>query len=86
MLINRFARLAGCTALLVALIACQPSENPESAVSTASGDANPAPAEGASVEWPDITSEVKKDPAIEARIDELLAQMTLEEKDRKSVV
>jgi beta-glucosidase len=32
------------------------------------------------VEWPAITSAVKKDPAIEQRIDELMAKMTLEEK------
>lgn len=80
MLINHFARLASCIALLVTLIACQPSDNPESAASAETGDANSVPAEGAGVEWPDITSEVKKDPAMEARIDELLAQMTLEEK------
>lgn len=32
------------------------------------------------VEWPAISSVVKKDPAVEARIDELMAKMTLEEK------
>ena len=32
------------------------------------------------VEWPAITSAVKKDPAVEQRIEELLAKMTLEEK------
>lgn len=32
------------------------------------------------VEWPAISSAVKKDPALESRIDELLARMTLEEK------
>lgn len=32
------------------------------------------------VTWPALTSAVKKDPALEARIDELLAQMTVEEK------
>jgi beta-glucosidase len=32
------------------------------------------------VQWPTINSAVKKDPAIEARIDDLLARMTLEEK------
>lgn len=32
------------------------------------------------VEWPALTSAVKKDPAIEARITELMAKMTLEEK------
>ncbi|WP_288132504.1 glycoside hydrolase family 3 N-terminal domain-containing protein [Microbulbifer sp.] len=30
--------------------------------------------------WPQLTSPIKKDPAIEARIDELLAKMTVEEK------
>ncbi|MGV8837165.1 glycoside hydrolase family 3 protein, partial [Cellvibrio sp.] len=34
----------------------------------------------AKVEWPAITSAVKKDPAVETRIEELLAKMTLEEK------
>jgi beta-glucosidase len=32
------------------------------------------------VQWPSITSKVKKDPALEAKIDELLAQLSLEEK------
>src|SRR5690606_1076124 len=32
------------------------------------------------VTWPALTRAVKKDPALEARIDELLAQMTVEEK------
>lgn len=32
------------------------------------------------VEWPTITSAVKKDPAVEQRIDALMAKMTLEEK------
>jgi beta-glucosidase len=32
------------------------------------------------INWPALTSSVKKDPALEARIDELLAQMTVEEK------
>lgn len=32
------------------------------------------------MQWPSITSKVKKDPAIEAKIDDLLGQMTLEEK------
>lgn len=32
------------------------------------------------MQWPSITSKVKNDPAVEARVDELLAQMSLEEK------
>jgi len=32
------------------------------------------------VQWPTITSKVKKDPTLEAKIDELLAQLSLEEK------
>ncbi|MEN0036173.1 MAG: glycoside hydrolase family 3 N-terminal domain-containing protein [Cellvibrio sp.] len=32
------------------------------------------------MQWPSITSKVKKDPALEAKIDELLAQLSLEEK------
>ena len=32
------------------------------------------------MQWPSITSKVKKDPALEAKIEELLAQLSLEEK------
>lgn len=32
------------------------------------------------MQWPSITSKVKKDPALEAKVDNLLAQMSLEEK------
>lgn len=32
------------------------------------------------MQWPSIASKVKKDPALEAKIDELLAQLSLEEK------
>ncbi|MFC3114583.1 glycoside hydrolase family 3 protein [Cellvibrio fontiphilus] len=63
-------------ALLLSLLAGCDSKKTE-----APPAATDAPAAQASkVEWPAITSAVKKDPAVEARIEELLARMTLEEK------
>jgi len=60
--------LAGCDA--------QKTDSP----TTPSTPAPVTATEPAKVEWPAIKSAVKKDPAVEARIDELLARMTLEEK------
>lgn len=80
---NSFYRLllASMTAAAV-LAGCDTSNNAES---VAAPDAvTPSVAITAeastSVQWPAIKSTVKKDPALEARIDELLARMTLEEK------
>jgi beta-glucosidase len=57
--------------LLVGLAACDSPKDNSQESSSADSD---------KVEWPAITSVVKKDPVIEAQIDELLAKMTLEEK------
>jgi len=68
---HTFWRMAIAGALLTTIAGCQ----------TADGSAKDGvkTARDASI-WPAVTSEVKSDPAIEARIDELLSQMTLEEK------
>ncbi|MCW8125911.1 glycoside hydrolase family 3 protein [Microbulbifer halophilus] len=47
------------------------------------GDGGAAPEEvqaGGAVEWPQLTSRVAENPQLEARLDQLLEQMTLEEK------
>ncbi|HEY0892981.1 MAG TPA: glycoside hydrolase family 3 protein, partial [Cellvibrio sp.] len=59
------------------LIGCDSKTTETTATTTPTPTATTAPAK---VEWPAITSAVKKDPAVETRIDELLAKMTLEEK------
>lgn len=55
------------------LAACQPGAGPSTTASQAVNKNNPDI-------WPEIHSEVGQDPAIESRIDELLSNMTLEEK------
>ncbi len=80
MSMNHFLRLAVGALLLTTLAACQPSEDASEADQGASEPVSSAPVSEIGVDWPAITSEVKTDPAIEARIDELLAQMTLKEK------
>ncbi|MCP8898154.1 glycoside hydrolase family 3 protein [Gilvimarinus xylanilyticus] len=72
MAIKSFMRLAVTGAVLAAMAACQ-SSDPKSADSSeaAKGDASI---------WPQIESQVATDPAIEARIADILSQMTLEEK------
>ena len=62
----------GVAALLLTLLGCQEISDPETAAAKSE-------ASSASL-WPSLTSAVKKDPAVEARIDELLAQMTVEQK------
>lgn len=69
-------RLLSGAMLLSLLSACDSRKAEEPAVTTTT----PEVAAVAKVEWPAINSAVKKDPAIEARIDELLSRMTLEEK------
>lgn len=65
---------AASVLVLTALVGCDSSKNE----STATPETNASAVE--KVEWPTITSAVKKDPAVESRIDELMAKMTLEEK------
>lgn len=60
-------------AVIVLQVGCS-KDNQEAATSV------PQVVEPSTVQWPAITSAVKKDPAVEARIDELLSRMTLEEK------
>ncbi|WP_041523022.1 glycoside hydrolase family 3 protein [Gilvimarinus agarilyticus] len=69
MAINSFQRLTLAGAVMAALVGCQTQS-----------DSSQSSAKTTKVTWPAIESEVQKDPAIEARIDELLSQMTLEEK------
>lgn len=61
---------------LTALIGCSPEEPKTRPDDQPQADAKA----NASVEWPSLTSSVAKDPEIEARIEALLEQMTLEEK------
>ena len=77
---NSIFRGSLLAAAVVALLAgCDKSGKPEEA---AAGAAAPSPvvATDSSVEWPVLTSAIPQDPAIEARISELLARMTVEEK------
>ena len=63
----------GVLALAVAgLVACAPDSSQSPAKSSAASSDN--------VAWPALESPVSRDPELEARIDDLLAQMTLEEK------
>ena len=70
--------LASGAVLLGLLTGCdsKTTDVPSTPVTSASS----AAATPTKVEWPAITSAVKKDPAVEARIEDLLARMTLEEK------
>ncbi|BFM21051.1 glycoside hydrolase family 3 protein [Gilvimarinus japonicus] len=70
MAINAFQRLTLAGAVMAALVGCQTQNDSASAGTSKSNH----------VAWPAVHSEVEQDPAIEARIDELLSQMTLEEK------
>lgn len=66
-------------AAVTALASCdssKKSETAEAAPSTTKAVVDTA----AGVKWPAVVSSVKKDPALEARIDEILGRMTLEEK------
>ncbi len=64
-------------AVLLSMLAGCDAQKTEAPTAT-----TPAPATttATKVEWPAINSAVKKDPAVETRIDELMAKMTLEEK------
>jgi len=81
MLTYRFLRQLPLVGLLLAMTACSPSDDSVSA-EQAPSEAAPSvsSASSSAVNWPALTSEVKRDSALEARIDELLAQMTVEEK------
>ena len=70
-MMNRVLLLVG----LLAMAACAATnEAPPTALSAASAAAEP------SAIWPRVASRVATDPAIEARIDAMLARMTLEQK------
>lgn len=73
--------LASAVSLLVAaaLVGCDSSSKTASESSAAAPVAETS-SSATKVEWPVLQSAIKKDPAVEARIDELLARMTLEEK------
>lgn len=62
------------------LSACQPSEEPASKSPAAESAVTDEAAAQGPVSWPKIDSEVTLNPDIEARIDDLLARMSLEEK------
>ncbi|MFV8783983.1 glycoside hydrolase family 3 protein [Microbulbifer sp. SA54] len=47
---------------------------------TTEGSGHESPTAHLNADWPQLTSGIAKDPAMEARIDELLARMSLEEK------
>jgi len=66
------------SALLLSLVTACDSKKAEETAATPT--AASAPAAATKVEWPAIKSAVQKDPAVEARITELMARMTLEEK------
>ena len=63
--------------VLTSLNACDKSAPPAADTNAKAGAASAA---GNAGQWPALTSAVAKNPAVEARIDELLARMTLEEK------
>lgn len=65
-------------ALLLSLVACSKQETSDTQAPAQS--APPINEKITGVEWPVIKSAVKKDSAIEKRVDDLLARMTLEEK------
>ncbi len=65
-------------AVLLSLISACDSKKTEAPAPVASS--TPAASVPAKVEWPALTSAIKKDPAVEARIADLLSRMTLEEK------
>jgi beta-glucosidase len=59
---------------LTALVGCDTSSKSTPVEQKA---AVPSEAASESVEWPAINSRVKRDPAVEARVEELLARLTL---------
>jgi beta-glucosidase len=69
------SRMSG--AVLLLLISSCDSKKNEAVVTTETSTTSSA---AQKVEWPRITSAVKKDPALEARITELMSRMTVEEK------
>lgn len=68
-----FLSLVSGAVLLSVLVGCDAKKTDSSATTA-------APAAATNVTWPRIDSAIKKDPAIEARIEDLLGRMTLEEK------
>ena len=62
--------VGGSVIFLTALMGCTKTEPVD----------KPIAEQKAAAEWPVLTSAVAKDPAVEARIDGLLARMTLEQK------
>ena len=73
MITSRFP-LAFTTLCTLALCACRGSEP---AVTATAAVATPTPP---AIEWPRVDSSVPRDPRIEARITQLLGQLTLEQK------
>lgn len=73
---SSFLTTAVSLVALTSLVACDPA--PKESIPTEVQQTAASVAE--TVQWPAITSAVKKDPAMEARVEELLAKMTLEEK------
>jgi beta-glucosidase len=68
--------LAGLSACALILQGCK---NSPTAVSAPAAAPQPAPVHNASL-WPKPVSKIAKDPAMEKKIDELLAKMTVEQK------
>jgi beta-glucosidase len=69
MAIDNVCRLTLVGVALAALVSCQTQHDTRASASPSQP-----------VNWPAINSEIAQDPAIEARIDTLLSQMTLQEK------
>lgn len=74
---NSVLRTGFAGALLLSLLAGCDSQKTAAPINTAPAAAS---THAGKVNWPAIKSAVKKDPAVETRIDGLLARMTLEEK------
>ena len=76
---HRFLCAGAISAVLLGFLSGCDNTNTTTETPPASS-ATAASAAPEKVEWPAITSAVKKDPALEKKIDELMARMTLEEK------
>ncbi|MDO3387136.1 glycoside hydrolase family 3 N-terminal domain-containing protein [Gilvimarinus sp. SDUM040013] len=82
MAITTLRRLALASAIVASLAACQKPNTESVAPETGNAvtESSPSASSQAPVVWPDIQSEVKQDATIEARIDQIIETLTLEEK------
>nr|CAA46499.1 1,4-B-D-glucan glucohydrolase [Cellvibrio japonicus] len=78
---QRLLRVSAASLLVLAALAGCYSRAPSTTDSTTTVSADTVTTQATEkVEWPVLNSAIKKDPAVEARVDDLLARMTLEEK------